>query len=60
MLGSYIPGVQVTEAFLALVDLPDFTTPLQRIAASVEKLSGSPPPPDLPDGEAPPKSRKEH
>jgi hypothetical protein len=29
---------------LALIDLPDFTTPLRRIAGSLEKLSGSEPP----------------
>lgn len=27
---------------LALVDLPDFTTPLRRIAGSLEKMSGTP------------------
>jgi hypothetical protein len=31
--------------FLALVDLPDFTTPLRRIASSLETISGSSPPP---------------
>ena len=29
---------------LALVDLPDFRTPLERIAGSLEKLSGTPSP----------------
>lgn len=29
---------------LALVDLPDFRTPLERMARSLEKLSGTPPP----------------
>jgi hypothetical protein len=28
---------------LALVDLPDFGTPLRRIAGSVEKIAGAPP-----------------
>lgn len=28
---------------LALIDLPDFTTPLRRIAGSLEKMSGSEP-----------------
>ena len=28
--------------FLAMVDLPDFGTPLRRIAGSVEKIAGSP------------------
>ena len=29
--------------FLAMVDLPDFGTPLRRIAGSVEKIAGDPP-----------------
>ena len=29
--------------FLAMIDLPDFITPLRRIAGSVEKLAGEPP-----------------
>lgn len=29
--------------FLAMVDLPDFGTPLRRIAGSVEKIAGGPP-----------------
>jgi len=29
--------------FLAMVDLPDFSTPLRRIAGSVDKLAGIPP-----------------
>jgi hypothetical protein len=32
--------------FLAMVDLPDFGTPLRRIAGSVEKMAGVPPVPD--------------
>jgi hypothetical protein len=32
--------------FLAMVDLPDFGTPLRQIAGSVEKLAGGPPGPD--------------
>jgi hypothetical protein len=32
--------------FLAMVDLPDFSTPLRRIAGSVEKMAGVPPEPD--------------
>ncbi|MDP3693344.1 hypothetical protein [Bradyrhizobium sp.] len=32
--------------FLAMVDLPDFGTPLRRIARSLEKLAGLPPEPD--------------
>jgi hypothetical protein len=34
---------------LAMVDLPDFGTPLRRIAGSVEKMAGGPPEPDLPE-----------
>ena len=29
--------------FLAMIDLPDFGTPLRRIAGSVEKMAGAPP-----------------
>jgi hypothetical protein len=32
--------------FLAMIDLPDFITPLRRIAGSVEKMAGSPAEPD--------------
>ena len=32
--------------FLAMIDLPDFTTPLRRIAGSVEKMAGGPAEPD--------------
>ncbi|MBR1237487.1 hypothetical protein [Bradyrhizobium sp. AUGA SZCCT0182] len=32
--------------FLAMIDLPDFITPLRRIAGSVEKLAGVPAGPD--------------
>src|SRR6202166_299899 len=42
--------------FLAMVDLPDFGTPLRRIAGSVEKMAGVPPEPDAaeaPDHAAP-------
>ena len=34
---------------LAMVDLPDFTTPLRRIAGGVEKLAGVTPPAEEPD-----------
>ena len=33
--------------FLAMIDLPDFGTPLHRIAGSVEKMAGVPPEEDL-------------
>jgi hypothetical protein len=32
---------------LALIDLPDFGTPLRSIATSVEKIAGGPPAPDV-------------
>ena len=32
--------------FLAMIDLPDFSTPLRRIAGSVEKMAGVPPEPN--------------
>src|ERR1700704_3153732 len=32
--------------FLAMIDLPDFSSPLRRIAGSVEKLAGVPPEPE--------------
>ena len=40
---------------LAMIDLPDFSTPLRRIAGSVEKMAGVPPeqdPTELPVGDA--------
>jgi hypothetical protein len=42
--------------FLAMIDLPDFSTPLRRIAGSVEKMAGVAPEPDAaeaPDHAAP-------
>jgi hypothetical protein len=33
----------VAGLLLALIDLPDFGTPLRRIAGSVEKIAGLPP-----------------
>nr|WP_249809677.1 hypothetical protein [Bradyrhizobium sp. 139] len=42
--------------FLAMVDLPDFSTPLRKIAGSVEKMAGVAPEPDAteaPDHAAP-------
>lgn len=37
---------------LALIDLPDFMTPLRRIAGSLEKMSGTKPPPAVEKREA--------
>ena len=36
----------VIALLLALVDLPDFSTPLRSIAGSVQKMAGLPPDPD--------------
>lgn len=36
----------VAGLFLALIDLPDFGTPLRSIAASLQKIAGIPPTPD--------------
>ena len=36
----------VAGLLLALIDLPDFGTPLRRIAGSLEKMAGIEPPPD--------------
>lgn len=36
----------VAALLLALVDLPDFLSPLKRMAGALEKLSGTPPEPD--------------
>lgn len=38
---------------LALIDLPDFTTPLKRIAGSLEKMSGTEPPVSTEEQQAP-------
>jgi hypothetical protein len=47
-LFTHIHLFWVIGLFLALVDLPDLTTPLGRIAGSLEKISGSPPPDEPP------------
>lgn len=47
----------VAGLFLALIDLPDFGTPLRSIAASVQKIAGIPPeldPTELPEPTAHP------
>ena len=43
--------------FLAMVDLPDFSTPLRRIAGSVDKLAGVAP---APDSTEPPPETADH
>lgn len=49
-LFTHIHAFWVAGLLLALIDLPDFQTPLKKMAASLEKLSGaeSPPEPDPP------------
>jgi hypothetical protein len=50
-LFTHVHAFWVAGLLLALIDLPDFTTPLKRMAGALEKLSGSEPPVE----EAPPK-----
>jgi hypothetical protein len=49
-LFTHVHAFWVAGLLLALIDLPDFQTPLKRIASSLEKLSGaeSPPEPEPP------------
>jgi hypothetical protein len=44
----------VAALLLALIQFPDFSTPLNSISRSLEKLSGTEPPPDAAAGEAVP------
>jgi hypothetical protein len=44
----------VAGLILALIDLPDFGTPLRRIAGSVEKIAGLPPEEGDTESEKPP------
>lgn len=48
-LFTHIHAFWVAGLLLALIDLPDFISPLKRMAAALEKHAGVPPPP----GEAP-------
>jgi hypothetical protein len=45
-LFTHIHAFWVAGLLLALIDLPDFTTPLKRMASALEKLSGIEPPPE--------------
>jgi hypothetical protein len=45
-LFTHIHAFWVAALLLALIDLPDFTTPLKRMASALEKLSGIEPPPE--------------
>jgi hypothetical protein len=64
-LFTHIHAFWVAALLLALIDLPDFISPLKRMAAALEKQNGIPSPPeDAPaasDGDhtAPPKSHAE-
>jgi hypothetical protein len=48
-LFTHVHAFWVAGLLLALIDLPDFTTPLKRIATSLERLSGT----ESPDVEEP-------
>ena len=53
-LFTHIHLFWIAALLLAMIDLPDFSTPLRRIAGSVEKMAGVPPQedPTEPPGEA--------
>ncbi|KRQ93675.1 hypothetical protein [Bradyrhizobium valentinum] len=46
-LFTHIHLFWIAGLILAMIDLPDFSTPLRRIAGSVEKMAGVPPEQDL-------------
>ncbi len=46
----------IAALLLALIQFPDFSTPLNSISRSLEKLSGTEPPPDEPAVQAAPES----
>ncbi len=51
---THVHAFWVAGLLLALIDLPDFLTPLKRIAGSLEKMSGTEsPPPDVEQPELP-------
>jgi hypothetical protein len=51
-LFTHVHAFWVAGLLLALIDLPDFQTPLRRIATSLEKLSGIQTPPEEPAPES--------
>lgn len=53
-LFTHIHVFWIAGLLLALVDLPDFSTPLTRIAGSVEKIADNETPPADPSAEEPP------
>jgi hypothetical protein len=46
-LFTHVHAFWVAGLLLALIDLPDFQTPLKRMASSLEKLAGTKPPPEV-------------
>lgn len=48
-LFTHVHAFWVAGLLLALIDLPDFSTPLRTIAGSVQKMAGIPPEPDPAD-----------
>ena len=51
---THVHAFWVAGLLLALIDLPDFLTPLKRIAGSLEKMSGTESPPEAEQPEVPP------
>jgi hypothetical protein len=58
-LFTHVHAFWVAGLLLALIDLPDFQTPLKRIATSLEKLSGVETPPEPEPESIPVPSRPE-
>lgn len=58
-LFTHIHAFWVAGLLLALIDLPDFISPLKRMAGALEKLSGVAPPPKEAAQEGPPPDRGE-
>lgn len=52
-LFTHVHAFWVAGLLLALIDLPDFQTPLKRIAASLERLSGTESPAEVEPGSKP-------
>jgi hypothetical protein len=58
-LFTHVHAFWVAGLLLALIDLPDFQTPLKRIAASLEKLSGAESPAEAEPAPKPPQPQSE-
>lgn len=52
-LFTHVHAFWVAGLLLALVDLPDFMTPLKRMSAALEKLAGLEAPPEQPGAKTP-------